>query len=179
MKVVRELVWYLNGRRLLAAEDLRFLRAASPTLSRRSSSLNRTQRYRWKMRSTRTARTGTPRQSFIPASATAAPFARHPFACSRGRDALSAGACAVWDGAVEIVAVADLAGYSILGGGSSDLRSGFRELAADPSVDAAVVVTDGMITYPSEPMAFAVLWTLIGCCDGFAPPYGRVIRFEA
>lgn len=78
----------------------------------------------------------------------------------------------------EIVAVADLAGYSILGGGSSDLRPGFRELAADPSVDAAVVATDGMITYPNEPMPFAVLWTLFGGCDGFAPPYGEVIRVE-
>ena len=76
----------------------------------------------------------------------------------------------------EIVAVESLAGYRMLGGGGSDLRPGFQHLAADAGVDAAVVITDGMILYPAEPMPYAVLWTLVGNYEPFAPPYGRVIR---
>lgn len=76
----------------------------------------------------------------------------------------------------EIVAVESLASYRMLGGGGSDLRLGFRHLAADPNVDAAIVITDGIIHYPSEPMPYAVLWTLVGNYERFAPPYGRVIH---
>jgi predicted metal-dependent peptidase len=78
----------------------------------------------------------------------------------------------------EIVAVESLAGYRMLGGGGSDLRPGFQHLAADAGVDAAVVITDGMILYPAEPMPYAVLWTLVGNYEPFAPPYGRVIRVK-
>jgi predicted metal-dependent peptidase len=79
----------------------------------------------------------------------------------------------------EIIAVEDLAAYRVQGGGGSDLRPGFHALAADPGVDAAVVVTDGVIiTYPQQPMPFAVLWTLIGRGDGFTPPYGQLLRVQ-
>jgi hypothetical protein len=78
----------------------------------------------------------------------------------------------------EIVAVEDLAAYRVQGGGVSDLRPGFDALAADPGVDAAVVVTDGEITYPQQAMPFAVLWTLIGPGDGFTPSYGHLVRVQ-
>ena len=35
-----------------------------------------------------------------------------------------------------------------------------------------------MILYPAEPMPYAVLWTLVGNYEPFAPPYGRVIRVK-
>jgi hypothetical protein len=78
----------------------------------------------------------------------------------------------------EIVAVESLASYRMLGGGGSDLRPGFHHLAADPNVDAAIVITDGMVHYPSEPMPYAVLWTLVGNYRRFAPPYGRVMQVK-
>ena len=78
----------------------------------------------------------------------------------------------------ELVGVDALGNYRMRGGGGSDMRPGFYQLAADPNVEAAIVITDGMIHYPAEPMPYAVLWTLIGPYEAFAPAYGRVIRVQ-
>ena len=45
-------------------------------------------------------------------------------------------------------------------------------------VTAAVVITDGDITYPSDPVPFAVLWALPRPSTTFQPPYGRVIVMQ-
>jgi hypothetical protein len=50
-------------------------------------------------------------------------------------------------------------------------------LADDPSVTAAVIVTDGDIEYPSCEMPYRVLWVL-PTRGGFCPPYGVVINIE-
>ena len=43
----------------------------------------------------------------------------------------------------------------------------------------AIVITDGDITYPAEPMPYAVLWVLPPHSrPAFAPPYGRVVTMQ-
>ena len=71
---------------------------------------------------------------------------------------------------------AELASYRIRGFGGSDLSPALRRLADDGEVQAAVVITDGDIEYPREPMPYQVLWVLAaGGSSGFAPPYGKVV----
>lgn len=66
--------------------------------------------------------------------------------------------------------------YEIRGFGGSDLTPALARLADDPSVEAAVVVTDGAIAYPAEPPLYAVLWAVVGSdIAWFQPPYGQVI----
>jgi hypothetical protein len=48
-------------------------------------------------------------------------------------------------------------------------------LAADPEVEAVIVITDGDIAYPDEAMPYAVLWVLTAADESFEPPYGQVI----
>jgi hypothetical protein len=50
-------------------------------------------------------------------------------------------------------------------------------LADDPLVRAAVIITDGDIAYPAEPMPYDVLWVLPRAAP-FNPPYGRVIAMD-
>jgi hypothetical protein len=54
-----------------------------------------------------------------------------------------------------------------------------RHLAGDPEVEAVIVLTDGDIAYPGEPMPYAVLWALTSPNDYFKPPYGQVIELPA
>ena len=53
----------------------------------------------------------------------------------------------------------------VSGYGGSDLTPAMLALADDPRVTAAIVITDGDIAYPPEPMPYAVLWVL--------PPHGN------
>ena len=74
---------------------------------------------------------------------------------------------------------AELASYRIRGFGGSDLSPALRRLADDGDVQAAVVITDGDIEYPREPMPYQVLWVLrAGGSSGFAPPYGKVVSMN-
>jgi predicted metal-dependent peptidase len=69
--------------------------------------------------------------------------------------------------------------HQITGYGGSDMSPAMRHLADDPRVEAVVVLTDGDIEYPREPMPYDVLWVL--SADGepsFEPPYGAVIRMQ-
>jgi predicted metal-dependent peptidase len=75
----------------------------------------------------------------------------------------------------EMLTPGELAEYQIHGYGGSDLTPALRALADDPRVTAAIVITDGDITYPAEPMPFAVLWVVPGETTTFAPRYGRVV----
>jgi predicted metal-dependent peptidase len=70
----------------------------------------------------------------------------------------------------------ELAEQEITGGGGSDLSPALRHLAADPRVEAVIVLTDGEIAYPPEAMPYGVLWVLPpGSSAAFQPPYGSVI----
>ena len=78
----------------------------------------------------------------------------------------------------EMLSPGELAEYEVRGFGGSDLTPALIALSADPQVTAAIVITDGDITYPSEPMPYAVLWAVPGETTTFAPPYGRVVTMQ-
>lgn len=79
----------------------------------------------------------------------------------------------------EVLTPAALAAYEVSGYGGSDLTPAMLALADDARVTAAIVITDGDITYPAEPMPYAVLWILPPHGQGgFTPPYGRVVTME-
>ena len=80
----------------------------------------------------------------------------------------------------ELLAPDALAQREISGYGGSDLSPALRHLADDRHVRAVVVLTDGDIAYPPEPMPYDVLWVLPARSTGaFAPPYGRGARHAA
>ena len=78
----------------------------------------------------------------------------------------------------EALSPSKLADYQVSGYGGSDLTPALMALAEDPRVTAAVVITDGDISYPSEPVPYAVLWALPHGKNTFQPPYGRVITMH-
>jgi predicted metal-dependent peptidase len=79
----------------------------------------------------------------------------------------------------EMLAPLALAEREITGYGGSDLSPAMRRLAEDPYVRAAVIITDGDIAYPAEPMPYNVLWVLPAREAGrFDPPYGRVVAMD-
>jgi predicted metal-dependent peptidase len=80
----------------------------------------------------------------------------------------------------ETLAPPELAEREIAGYGGSDLSPAMRRLADDSAVRAAVVITDGDIAYPPEPMPYNVLWVLPARdAARFNPPYGRVVAMDA
>lgn len=69
-----------------------------------------------------------------------------------------------------------LAEHEIAGYGGSDLSPALLHLAEDPTTRAAVVITDGDIEYPPQPMPYEVLWVIAaGARAQFSPPYGRIV----
>lgn len=78
----------------------------------------------------------------------------------------------------EVLSPSELADYQVSGYGGSDLTPALRALGDDARVTAAIVITDGEITYPSEPVPYAVLWALPREQTTFQPPYGRVITMQ-
>jgi predicted metal-dependent peptidase len=73
----------------------------------------------------------------------------------------------------------ELAHYKIAGYGGSDMSPAMVYLADDPEVEAAVVLTDGYISYPASPMPYTLLWALTPGGDAlFNPPYGQVLRMK-
>jgi predicted metal-dependent peptidase len=78
----------------------------------------------------------------------------------------------------EVLSPSELADYQVSGYGGSDLTPALMALAEDPLVTAAVVITDGDINYPSEPVPYAVLWALPQSRTTFQPGYGRVITMH-
>ncbi|HZR98566.1 MAG TPA: VWA-like domain-containing protein [Chloroflexota bacterium] len=75
----------------------------------------------------------------------------------------------------EWVAPETLGRFEIAGFGGSDLSPAMLRLAEDPTVEAAVVITDGEIDYPEAPLPYAVLWVLTQANEDFAPPYGALL----
>jgi len=78
----------------------------------------------------------------------------------------------------EVLSPRELADYQVSGYGGSDLTPALLALAKDHRVTAAVVITDGDIGYPSEPVPYAVLWALPRGRTAFQPSYGRVITMH-
>lgn len=69
----------------------------------------------------------------------------------------------------------ELAEYEVRGYGGSDMTPAMQALAEDARVSAAIIITDGDITFPSEAVPYAVLWAVPGNSTSFAPSYGRVV----
>jgi predicted metal-dependent peptidase len=78
----------------------------------------------------------------------------------------------------DVLSPSELADYQVTGYGGSDLTPALLGLAKDHRVTAAVVITDGDIGYPSEPVPYAVLWALPRSSATFQPPYGRIITMH-
>jgi len=79
----------------------------------------------------------------------------------------------------ELLDPRELAERRIEGYGGSDLSPALRYLAEDQHVRAVVVMTDGEIAYPPEPMPYELLWLVpSGYRAAFNPPYGRVVAME-
>ena len=79
----------------------------------------------------------------------------------------------------EVLTPGALAAYEVGGYGGSDLTPAMLALADDPRVTATIVITDGDVTFPAEPMPYAVLWILPPHGQpGFQPPYGRVVAMQ-
>lgn len=76
----------------------------------------------------------------------------------------------------ELVEVETLRRFTVAGFGGSDMSPAMWRLALDPEVDAAIVITDGYIAYPADPMPYAVLWAVTQ--PYFQPPYGRVVPID-
>ena len=79
----------------------------------------------------------------------------------------------------EVLSPGALADYQISGYGGSDLTPALDAMAEDPRVSAAIVITDGDITYPNEAVPYAVLWALPKASSSFQPAYGRVVVMQA
>jgi predicted metal-dependent peptidase len=78
----------------------------------------------------------------------------------------------------EMLSPVELAEYKIKGYGGSDLTPALLALAGDPRINAAIVITDGDISYPTDAVPYAVLWALPTGSPSFQPPYGRVITMQ-
>jgi predicted metal-dependent peptidase len=80
-------------------------------------------------------------------------------------------------GSDEVVNPSELAQWRVTGYGGSDLRPAMLRLAENPEVSAAIVLTDGDIEFPEEPMPYSVLWVLPAWKNPaeFTPRYGKVI----
>jgi predicted metal-dependent peptidase len=75
----------------------------------------------------------------------------------------------------EMLSTDALAAFDVRGYGGSDLSPAMLAFAADPQITAAIIITDGDITFPPDPVPYAVLWVVPGATTTFAPPYGRVV----
>jgi predicted metal-dependent peptidase len=77
----------------------------------------------------------------------------------------------------EVLTPAEVSRWQVTGYGGSDLGPALLRLAEDPEVAAAVVLTDGDIDYPQEPVPYSVLWVLPPwkSPDEFTPRYGKVL----
>jgi len=80
----------------------------------------------------------------------------------------------------DLVDIDDLVSFEVKGFGGSDMSPGLLRLAADPTVEAAMVITDGYIEYPpEEQVPFEILWCVISYDDTvptcFEPGYGSIV----
>jgi predicted metal-dependent peptidase len=79
----------------------------------------------------------------------------------------------------DMLSPAELAEFEISGYGGSDMTPAMEMLAEDGRVQAAIIITDGDITYPLSPTPYAVLWAVPRMNANFTPPYGRVVEMDA
>lgn len=76
----------------------------------------------------------------------------------------------------EMITPEQLDNFRITGLGGSDMSPAMLRLADNPEVEAVIVLTDGLIYYPPQPMPYNVLWVHTGGYGNFSPVYGQVIE---
>lgn len=77
----------------------------------------------------------------------------------------------------EWIAPEELDHYEIKGFGGSDMSPAMNRLAEDSTVETAIVITDGFIVYPADPLPYQVLWAVLDIWDyEFDPPYGTAVQ---
>ena len=86
--------------------------------------------------------------------------------------------CDVGVTADEWIDPAELSSYKVTGFGGSDMSPAMDELADDPEVNAVLVLTDGLISYPRTEPPYSVLWGLVDGAQSFHPSYGTVIHVK-
>lgn len=75
-----------------------------------------------------------------------------------------------------IVHPSELTCYELHGFGGSDLIPAFDYFEQDPTIESAIVITDGYIDFPGTIPSFSVLWLITpGGATEFSPGYGSVI----
>jgi predicted metal-dependent peptidase len=77
----------------------------------------------------------------------------------------------------DLIEIDALDQFRVIGLQGSDLSPAMRQLARDPQIEAALVISDGFIAYPPEPMPYLILWAIIGN-EPFSPPFGRVLHIN-
>ncbi len=77
----------------------------------------------------------------------------------------------------DVVSPDDLSTYAVRGFGGSDLVASDADAGGRSAGPRGVIVTDGDIAFPAEPMPYDVLWVLPRAA-AFNPPYGRVISMD-
>lgn len=99
------------------------------------------------------------------------------FCDALGVDRIHLVQCDTAVGSDEVVTPSELSRWQVTGYGGSDLTPAMLRLADDADVQAAIVLTDGDVEYPQEPMPYAVLWVMPAWKDPreFTPRYGKVI----
>jgi len=100
------------------------------------------------------------------------------FCDAQGLDQVRMVQCDTEVTADEWLVPAELVQHEIAGYGGSDLSPALRHLADDPQVRNVVVVTDGDVEFPAEPLPYQVVWLLPLSSGAFRPPYGQVIALE-
>ncbi|ETR66156.1 MAG: hypothetical protein OMM_13170, partial [Candidatus Magnetoglobus multicellularis str. Araruama] len=77
----------------------------------------------------------------------------------------------------EFVDLDRLRNFTISGLGASDMSAAMIKFVKDPEVEAAIVITDGDIDYPDQPLPYSVLWMLSRSdYNNFKPEYGHIIN---
>jgi predicted metal-dependent peptidase len=99
------------------------------------------------------------------------------FCAAVGVDRVHLIQCDTEVGSDETLTPAEVAQWRVTGFGGSNLTPAMVRLAEDPEVAAAIVLTDGDIEYPENPVPYNVLWVLPGGKNqqDFTPRYGKVI----
>jgi len=71
----------------------------------------------------------------------------------------------------------ELRSYTVQGFGGSDMSPAMLALAGDPEVEAVIVITDGAIIFPDEPVPYEVLWAVTDAAtaETWRPAYGQVL----
>jgi predicted metal-dependent peptidase len=102
------------------------------------------------------------------------------FSEAAGVDRIHLIQCDTEVGRDEVLSPAEVSRWQVSGFGGSDLTPAMLRLGEDPEAQVAIVLTDGDIDYPEQPVPYSVLWVLPQWKkpEEFVPRYGRVVALN-